>query len=412
MDAPGGDGPQDGYNGGGDDEAWNPFLHDMFDISPFLSTPAADDDDSALGLGGGDAQLHLQHHAPFEAPLPAPPPPAPATTDDGAGQSILDACLSFDSGDADTPQGDGAGVRPNAVSIGLSAALDAALPADPCVFDAALADTPAPAPAAHLPPAAPPRRFRPQWPPAQGPAEPTPPIFLPAALSAFDPSRAAPYAPYNCIGAPHHAHQHHLYPPPPPPPPPPPTPPPAPAPPSTPTGADPLPLAPDGRQLPGRRTKKARNKARKWSAAEQARFEYALETWGRDWEACARHVGTRDISLIRSHAQKHFIKLYKTGRPLPRRVADSGLGYTLSGNALRDDSPSARSYLTGIAAPPPPQQQRPPQAHWAPPPACDACAGRDGGTQGGARALQPVDQNIAHGAAAGFGDGAGAGGWR
>lgn len=94
--------------------------------------------------------------------------------------------------------------------------------------------------------------------------------------------------------------------------------------------------------------KKSRNKARKWSDMEQARFEFALETWGRDWEAIARHVGTRSPSSVRSHSQKYLIKLYKTGQPLPARVLESGAGYTLSGNPLRDDSPSARSYLTGL----------------------------------------------------------------
>lgn len=94
--------------------------------------------------------------------------------------------------------------------------------------------------------------------------------------------------------------------------------------------------------------KKSRNKARKWSDSEQARFEFALETWGRDWEAIARHVGTRSPSSVRSHSQKYLIKLYKTGQPLPARVLESGAGYTLSGNPLRDDSPSARSYLTGL----------------------------------------------------------------
>lgn len=101
---------------------------------------------------------------------------------------------------------------------------------------------------------------------------------------------------------------------------------------------------------PIRRGKKPRNKARKWSADEQQRFEEGLDMYGRDWEQIARHVGTRDISLIRSHAQKHFIKLAKHDQPLPRRVLESGDGYTLSGNPLRPDGPSARSYLTGIPA--------------------------------------------------------------
>lgn len=157
-------------------------------------------------------------------------------------------------------------------------------------------------------------------------------------------------------------------------------------------GAEPLPpqITESRMPLPKRRAKKTRNKARKWTPDEQARFEFALETWGRDWEACARHVGTRDISLIRSHAQKHFIKLYKTGQPLPLRVADSGPGYTLSGNVLRDDSPSARSYLTGINAPGP-AATTPKHS-----PPCSECAGRVDSSQFPRRgsALAPLDTNL------------------
>jgi hypothetical protein len=58
------------------------------------------------------------------------------------------------------------------------------------------------------------------------------------------------------------------------------------------------------------------------------------------------HVGTRDANSIRSHAQKHFIKLFRDNTPLPPRVLETGPGYTLSGNDLDPYSSAARPYLT------------------------------------------------------------------
>jgi protein MYSM1 len=57
------------------------------------------------------------------------------------------------------------------------------------------------------------------------------------------------------------------------------------------------------------------------------------------------HIGTRDKNSIRSHAQKYFIKLYKNGKPLPAKVAESGAGYTLSGKPLDPESAAAKQYL-------------------------------------------------------------------
>ncbi|KAI8597728.1 hypothetical protein EDD21DRAFT_310411 [Dissophora ornata] len=57
------------------------------------------------------------------------------------------------------------------------------------------------------------------------------------------------------------------------------------------------------------------------------------------------HVATRDPNSIRSHAQKHFIKLFRDNIPLPARVLESGPGYTLSGNDLDPYSSAARPYL-------------------------------------------------------------------
>jgi hypothetical protein len=84
-----------------------------------------------------------------------------------------------------------------------------------------------------------------------------------------------------------------------------------------------------------------------YDADEEARFLEGLELFGREWTkvfsigikgypsmemGCvafanelhftqlAAHIGTRDPNSLRSHAQKHFIKLYRDNIPLPDKV--------------------------------------------------------------------------------------------
>lgn len=117
------------------------------------------------------------------------------------------------------------------------------------------------------------------------------------------------------------------------------------------------PIAPDAPVRDGKvdkhKHRRRRAPARAWSRAEHERFEQSLELYGRNWERCAAYIGTRRAQLVRSHAQKHLIKLWKLGKPLPKKVAESGTGYTLSGKPLLADSASARSYLTRIPCPRP-----------------------------------------------------------
>lgn len=98
----------------------------------------------------------------------------------------------------------------------------------------------------------------------------------------------------------------------------------------------------------GRRVRKdkgkERTKARPWDEGEEAKFIEALHLHGRDWKKCAEHVGSRDARAITSHAQKYFIKLCLQGKKLPRKVAESGDGYTLSGKPLDPNSAAARAY--------------------------------------------------------------------
>lgn len=102
-----------------------------------------------------------------------------------------------------------------------------------------------------------------------------------------------------------------------------------------------------------KKRKSSRARARPWSEEEQRRFEEGLELYGRNWEQCAKHVGTRRTSLVRSHAQKYLIKLWKLGKPLPEKVAETGSGYTLSGKPLHPESASAKSYLIKLSGPDP-----------------------------------------------------------
>lgn len=65
-----------------------------------------------------------------------------------------------------------------------------------------------------------------------------------------------------------------------------------------------------------------------------------------DAQACAELLATRDADAVKSHAQRHFIKLCLRGKVLPAKVAESGNGYTLSGNPL--DPVSAGALQNGF----------------------------------------------------------------
>ncbi|KAI9313835.1 hypothetical protein BX666DRAFT_1863795 [Dichotomocladium elegans] len=62
-------------------------------------------------------------------------------------------------------------------------------------------------------------------------------------------------------------------------------------------------------------------------------------------ESLVAHIATRDANSIRSHAQKHFIKLFRDQVPLPEKVRETGDGYTLSGKPLDPESSAAKPYL-------------------------------------------------------------------
>ncbi|EGF83738.1 hypothetical protein BATDEDRAFT_21172 [Batrachochytrium dendrobatidis JAM81] len=92
-------------------------------------------------------------------------------------------------------------------------------------------------------------------------------------------------------------------------------------------------------------------RAGKFTTEEVDRLKTGLEIYGRDWNQLARHIATRDASAVRSHAQKHFIKLFRDNIPLPKKVYESGAGYSLSGKPLNPNSAAARPYLKNRTIP-------------------------------------------------------------
>ncbi|OMH79622.1 MPN domain-containing protein [Zancudomyces culisetae] len=82
-----------------------------------------------------------------------------------------------------------------------------------------------------------------------------------------------------------------------------------------------------------------------YSVQEEEMFLRGLDLYGRNWKQLSQFMKTRCPKSIRSHAQKHFIKLYRDNKPLPDKVKESGEGYTLSGKPLDPNSTSARVYL-------------------------------------------------------------------
>ncbi|CAO3588140.1 unnamed protein product [Absidia cylindrospora] len=82
---------------------------------------------------------------------------------------------------------------------------------------------------------------------------------------------------------------------------------------------------------------------------EEVLFLSGMNAYGRNWNELSRHMGTRDPHSIRSHAQKHFIKLYRDNLPLPDKVRESGEGFTLSGKPLDPESAAAKPYLNRAA---------------------------------------------------------------
>ncbi|KAG0222151.1 hypothetical protein BGX31_009316 [Mortierella sp. GBA43] len=117
---------------------------------------------------------------------------------------------------------------------------------------------------------------------------------------------------------------------------------------AVPEAASTTPAAPTVPPAPKRRPKEMTSgmNTGTYTEREERAFVEALELFGRNWRMVEDHVATRDANSIRSHAQKHFIKLFRDNTPLPPRVLETGPGYTLSGNDLNPFSSAARPYLS------------------------------------------------------------------
>lgn len=102
-----------------------------------------------------------------------------------------------------------------------------------------------------------------------------------------------------------------------------------------------------------------------YTEEEEKKFLEGLELFGRDWPKLSKHIGTRDRHSVRSHAQKYFLRMYRSGTPLPAKVLESGAGYTLSGKPLDPESAAARPYMQASVPrtrEPPPQGDEQPAA--------------------------------------------------
>lgn len=125
---------------------------------------------------------------------------------------------------------------------------------------------------------------------------------------------------------------------------------PAPVAPSAPTGDPEIDLAKKPQETPATGDPSADDKIARggsgfYTDEEERKFLEGLSLFGRDWGRLSAHVGTRDRNSIRSHTQKYFLRLYRSGTPLPAKVLESGAGYTLSGKPLDPDSAAARPYM-------------------------------------------------------------------
>ncbi|EIE26517.1 hypothetical protein COCSUDRAFT_59046 [Coccomyxa subellipsoidea C-169] len=133
---------------------------------------------------------------------------------------------------------------------------------------------------------------------------------------------------------------------------------------------------------PTRKPYRITKQREKWSDSEHQRFTEAVEKYGRDWKMIVEHVGTRSVAQsslgqlrddvlpscggpvpVRSHAQKFFLKLEKSGQagvvPPPRPKKRAAKPYPVQDRGEeRRKSKRSRSSASNSSAHSQPSQTR------------------------------------------------------
>eukprot|EP00826_Nyctotherus_ovalis_P023019 TRINITY_DN1772_c0_g1_i13.p1 TRINITY_DN1772_c0_g1~~TRINITY_DN1772_c0_g1_i13.p1 ORF type:complete len:393 (-),score=83.57 TRINITY_DN1772_c0_g1_i13:55-1233(-) len=85
-------------------------------------------------------------------------------------------------------------------------------------------------------------------------------------------------------------------------------------------------------KLPGKRHK-ANNSEKegsktdgRWTKAEHERFLEALKLYGKHWKLVEKHIGTRTGTQVRSHAQKHYLKISSDKQKVSRNKSKERQG--------------------------------------------------------------------------------------
>ncbi|KAH1195184.1 Protein REVEILLE 8 [Glycine max] len=95
-----------------------------------------------------------------------------------------------------------------------------------------------------------------------------------------------------------------------------------------------------------------------WSEEEHDKFLEALQLFDRDWKKIEDFVGSKSVIQIRSHAQKYFLKVQKSGTvahvppPRPKRKASHPYPQKASKNVLLP-MPASMVYVSSTSTLPP-----------------------------------------------------------
>jgi SHAQKYF class myb-like DNA-binding protein len=76
----------------------------------------------------------------------------------------------------------------------------------------------------------------------------------------------------------------------------------------------------------------------RWTKDEQQRFAEAVLQYGNDWKQIQSHVFSRNMTQVRSHAQKFLMKLKETNFVIKQNI-DQKLSWTKMMNILRKNVP-------------------------------------------------------------------------